>query len=49
MNMPPAPTNDLYPYRVGWSDEFHVEGAPYFLVDFALWGTWRITWWMGLN
>ena len=48
INMPTPPTNALLDYRIErWMD--CRPDAPYLMLDYPLWGTWRVTWWLGLN
>jgi hypothetical protein len=46
--MPKPPTDGLLPYK---PERYMIcpQGYPYFLLDYPLWGTWRVTWWLGLN
>lgn len=48
-DIPLPPLDHPYPYAFQrWIEQRAGEG-PYFVMDFALWGTWRVSWWLGLN
>jgi len=46
--MPESPDKGLIFYEFDrWMD--CRPDYPYFLIDYPLWGKWRVTWWLSLN